>query len=223
VTDEFDLLPLFPLPNVVLFPRAILPLHVFEPRYRTMMADVLGGGQTLVISLLKPGWENDYYGSPEVHPFACVGRVIQHQMLTDGRYNIMVQGEEKVLLERFEREQPYRIVRVRRVPEDLAWGASPGAGGLASQLIELYRRALQRRGTALDLEHILGPDVSAETVINTIAMNVDAEPETRQQLLELEGLELRFRALQQLLRESTRTQDVIERVRHLYPNDLRRN
>ena len=223
MSDELDLQPLFPLPNVVLFPRALLPLHVFEPRYRTMMADLLDGGQTLVISLLKPGWETDYYGSPDVHSLACVGRVVQHQKLADGRYNIVVQGEEKVFLERFEREQPYRIARVRRVPEDVAWGHLPGAGGMASQLTELYRRAHQRRGTALDLEQILGPHVSPETVVNTIAMNVDAEPETRQRLLELESLELRFHALHQILRESTRTQDVIERVRHLYPNDLRRN
>jgi Lon protease-like protein len=223
VTDEFDLQPLFPLPNVVLFPRALLPLHVFEPRYRTMMADVLDGGQTLVIALLKPGWEHDYYGTPDVHPLACLGRVVQHQKLPDGRYNIVVQGEEKAFLERFERHQPYRIARVRRVPEDVAWGNRPGAGEMATQLIELYRRAHQRRGTALDLEPILGSHVSPETVVNTIAMSVDAEPETRQQLLELDGLELRYRALHQLLRESTRTQDVIERVRHLYPNDLRRN
>jgi hypothetical protein len=60
-------------------------------------------------------------------------------------------------------------------------------------------------------------------VVNTIAMNLDAEPSVRQTLLELEGLELRFRALHQLLRETSRTQDVIERVRHLFPKDLRRN
>jgi Lon protease-like protein len=188
-----------------------------------MMAEVLDGGQTLVIALLKPGWEHHYYESPDVHSIACVGRVVQHQKLPDGRYNIMVQGEEKAFLDRFERQQPYRIARVRRVTEDITWGTRPGAGGMAAQLIELYRRAHQRRGTALDLEQILGPHVTPEAVVNTIAMNVDAEPETRQQLLELDGLELRFHALHQILRESSRTQDVIERIRHLYPNDLRRN
>lgn len=223
MTDEFDLQPLFPLPNVVLFPRALLPLHIFEPRYRTMIADVIGGGQTLLIALLKPGWEQDYYGSPEVYPVACVGRVVQHQKLPDGRYNIIVQGEEKVFIERFERQQPYRIARVRRLGEDLAWAAVPGAGDMASQLVELYRRAHQRQGTSLDLDQVLGPNVTPEAVVNTIAMNVDTEPLTRQQLLEMDGLELRFRALHQILRESGRTQDVIDRARHLYPKDLRRN
>ena len=223
MTDEFELQPLFPLPNVVLFPRALLPLHIFEPRYRTMIADLLGGGQTLVIALLKPGWEEEYYGSPDVHPTACVGRVVQHQKLPDGRFNIMVQGEKKVFIERFEREEPYRIARVRGMEEDLAWGSLPGVGDMASQLIELYRRAHQRQGTALDLEQILGPNVTPEAVVNTIAMNVDTESQTRQQLLEMDGLELRYRALHQILRESSRTQDVIDLARHLYPKDPRRN
>ena len=223
MSDEFELQPVFPLPNVVLFPRAILPLHIFEPRYRTMIADVLGGGQTLVVALLQQGWEQEYYGSPDAHSIGCVGRVVQHQKLEDGRYNIMLHGERKVLLERFERQEPYRIARVRPVEEDLEWAGGPDAPARAAELIELYRRAHQKQGTALDLAQLLGPDVSPESVVNTIAMNLEGEAEVRQQLLELDRLELRFRAVHQLLRESTRTQDVIDRVRHLYPKDARRN
>ena len=220
---DLDLQPVFPLPNVVLFPRAILPVHVFEPRYRTMMADVLRGGQTLVVALLMPGWERDYYGSPDIHPVACVGRVVQHRQLADGRYNALVQGERKVVVERFERLQPYRIARVREAAEDVAWGDQPGADARALELVELYRRAHQRQGTALDVVHSLGSQASAETVVNTIAMNVGADPEARQQLLEMEGLEQRFGALHRLLRDSTRTQDILERFRHLDPKDTRRN
>jgi Lon protease-like protein len=223
VSDEFELQPVFPLPNVVLFPRAILPLHIFEPRYRTMIADVLGGGQTVVITLLKQGWEQDYYESPEAHSAGCLGRVVQHHKLPDGRYNIMLHGESKVFLDRFERQQPYRIARVRRVEEDLSWACGDAAPAMAAELVELFRRAHQRQGTALDLVQLLGPHVSPEAVVNTIAMNLDGEPEVRQQLLELDRLELRFRALHQHLRESSRTQDVIDRVRRLYPKDARRN
>ncbi len=188
-----------------------------------MIADVLGGGQTLVIALLKQGWEQEYYGSPDAHSIGCLGRVVQHHKLPDGRYNIMLHGEQKVFLERFDRHEPYRIARVRHVDEDLSWAAESGAAAMASELIELYRRAHQKQGTSLDLAHLLGPHVSPETVVNTIAMNVEGDAEVRQQLLELDRLELRFRALHQLLRESGRTQDVIDRVRHLYPKDSRRN
>ena len=188
-----------------------------------MVSDVLGGGQTLVIALLQQGWEQEYYGSPDAHAIGCLGRVVQHHKLPDGRYNIMLHGEGKVLLERFERHEPYRIARVQRVDEDLAWSREPDAAEKAAELIELYRRAHQKQGTALDLAQLLGPNVSPESVVNTIAMNLEGEAEVRQQLLELDRLELRFHAVHQLLRESTRTQDVIDRVRHLYPKDVRRN
>lgn len=223
MSDELELQPVFPLPNVVLFPRALLPLHIFEPRYRTMIADVLGGGQTVVVALLKQGWEQDYYGNPEAHGIACLGRVVQHHQLPDGRYNIMLQGEEKVFLDRTERHQPYRMARVRRVEEDPTWARGDGAAVMAAELIELYRRAHQRQGTALDLAQLLGSHVDPETVVNTIAMNLDGEAEVRQQLLEIDSLAIRFQALHQLLRESGRTQDVIDRARHLYPHDPRRN
>ena len=168
-----------------------------------MIADVLGGGQTLVIALLKQGWEQEYYGSPDAHSIGCIGRVVQHHKLPDGRYNIMLLGEQKVFLERFERHEPYRIARVRKVDEGLLWAAESDAAAMAAELFELYRRAHQKQGTALDLSHLLGPHVSPEAVVNTIAMNVEGDAEVRQQLLELDRLELRFRALHQLLREST--------------------
>ena len=59
-------MPLFPLPDVVFFPKTLLPLHVYEPRYRTLASDALERDQAICTALLRPGWEADYYGSPEV-------------------------------------------------------------------------------------------------------------------------------------------------------------
>ena len=72
-----DLLPLFPLPNVVLFPNVFLPLHIFEPRYREMVADALASDRMIGMVLLQPGWERDYDGRPPVYPIGCSG-VITH-------------------------------------------------------------------------------------------------------------------------------------------------
>ena len=91
---------LFPLPNVVLFPRAVLPLHVFEPRYRRMTADALVAQKRLAMALLKPGWERDYYGSPEIEPVVCVGRIVNSELLPDGRYNLLLQGEMRACVEK---------------------------------------------------------------------------------------------------------------------------
>lgn len=79
------LLPLFPLPDTVFFPHTLLPLHVFEPRYRAMVADCLGGEKRMVVVRLVPGWEQDYYGRPPIHTVAGAGELVEaHGYRTDG-------------------------------------------------------------------------------------------------------------------------------------------
>ena len=87
-----DLLPLFPLPTVVLFPNIFLPLHVFEPRYREMVADALAGDRMIGMVLLRPGWEHEYEGAPPVYPVGCSGVITHFERLSDGRYNIVLRG-----------------------------------------------------------------------------------------------------------------------------------
>src|SRR5258707_12444208 len=90
-----DLLPLFPLPNVVLFPNVFLPLHIFEPRYREMVADALAGDRLIGMVLLKPGWERNYEGRPPIYSTGCSGVIAHHERLGDGGYNIMRRGGER--------------------------------------------------------------------------------------------------------------------------------
>src|SRR5271163_2101154 len=87
---------LFPLPNLVFFPHAMQPLHIFEPRYRQMTADALAGDRLIALVLPRPGWEADNTGRPALHPVACVGRILAEQRLSDGRYNILLRGLSRV-------------------------------------------------------------------------------------------------------------------------------
>src|SRR5947208_12924499 len=87
---------LFPLTNLVLFPHVMQPLHVFEPRYRQMTADALAGDRLIALALLKPGWEPDYEGRPDLFPVACLGRIVAEQKLEDGRFNILLRGLARV-------------------------------------------------------------------------------------------------------------------------------
>src|SRR5262249_4142757 len=121
---ELDLssIPLFPLPGVVLFPRAVLPLHIFEDRYRAMTADALAGHHLIPMALLKPGWEKSYYGRPESEPSVCVGRIISHEKLTDGKYNFLLQGQQRarILSETGghpDDATPYRVARLAPMEE----------------------------------------------------------------------------------------------------------
>ena len=88
-----DSIPIFPLPNVVLFPEVELPLHIFEPRYREMVADAMAGDGLIGMVLLRPQWGKDYYEAPPVYPIGCVGRIEQHEALADGRSNLVLRGE----------------------------------------------------------------------------------------------------------------------------------
>ena len=84
--------PLFPLPNVVLFPKTLRPLHIFEPRYRAMVAEAISGEGLIGMMFLKDGWENQYDQNPPMESIGCLGRIIQHNQLPDGRYYITLLG-----------------------------------------------------------------------------------------------------------------------------------
>ena len=88
-------IPLFPLPNVVLFPNVFLPLHIFEPRYRQMIGDALQGDRIIGMVLLRPGHDADYEGRPPIYDIGCSGLITHVERLEDGRYNLVLRGLEK--------------------------------------------------------------------------------------------------------------------------------
>jgi hypothetical protein len=119
-TDESDLsaVPLFPLPNVVLFPHAVLPLHIFEERYKAMTADALEGRRQIAMALLRPGWEKSYHGQPEIDPTVCVGTILSHERLADGRYNFLLQGVTRAKIVREIGDRSYRLAQLEPLAEE---------------------------------------------------------------------------------------------------------
>jgi Lon protease-like protein len=112
-------LPVFPLPNVVLFPGALLPLHVFEPRYRALTRDVLGGRKLIAIARLKPGFEADYEGRPPLFSVCGVGIVTESVEHSDGRFDLTLRGLSRVrIVSELPPELPYRQVSAEEL-EDL--------------------------------------------------------------------------------------------------------
>src|ERR1700754_2032170 len=83
---------LFPLPDLVMFPHVMQPLHIFEPRYREMLEDALSGDSLVARSIRAPGWKSNYEARPALLPQVCLTKVVAHQRLADGRYNLMVLG-----------------------------------------------------------------------------------------------------------------------------------
>ena len=91
---------LFPIPNLVMFPHVVQPLHIFEERYREMMEDALAGDGLIAMPVLKPGWEADYASRPPLEKSACLGRVVLHNKLPDGCYNLLLLGLSRIELVR---------------------------------------------------------------------------------------------------------------------------
>ncbi len=113
-------LPLFPLPMAVLLPYEMLPLHVFEPRYRALVEDALLRELPLCIAQLSPGWEGNYEGRPRVEPICGAGFITQHEKLDGGRYNILVRGVARVqILGELPAQKPYRQARAQLVEDEL--------------------------------------------------------------------------------------------------------
>ena len=104
---------LFPLPNVVLFPGMALSLHIFEPRYRQMVADALEGDRMIGMTLLQEGWEEEERGCPPIYSIGCLGRIAQEQRLDDGRFNILLEGVCTFEIREEIGGRPYREAWVR--------------------------------------------------------------------------------------------------------------
>jgi uncharacterized protein len=185
-------LPLFPLPNVVLFPRLSLPLHVFEPRYRKLVADALQSHRVIGMALLRPGYEADYHGRPPVYPVGCAGRIERCVPLADGRFDVLLHGFSRFRILDERPGEPYRLANVEPLADD------PGDD---AALAETRRKLMRALGTAEDGPAVLvtQPDVTHEVFVNALSQTLDLAPVERQSLLDCDGLLARSRRLLEIL------------------------
>ena len=183
VEPTYESLPIFPLPNFVLFPNTMTRLHVFEPRYRMMVAEALATDRLIVMVGLKPGWENDYYGSPPVHEVGTLCKVVNDERLEDGRYNIFVHAIARVRVQMVRRLQPYRTASVEVVPDDELHADH------LDDVMSRLRGCVRGLMTALG-EHgtVLGSVVTStrkpDILTNRLSAALASDPSTRQELLE---------------------------------------
>ncbi len=188
-------IPIFPLPNVVLFPNVFLPLHIFEPRYRQMVDDALNGDRIIGMVLLRPGWEGDYEGRPAVYPVGCAGVITHAERLADGRFNIVLRGMQKFRIVGEETTRLYREAHVTAMAEPL------------DEETRAAIREARRRLETLLVPHAEGAADAAtvpssmpdEDLVNALAQYLQFEPVEKQALLERDGLLARCRSLIELL------------------------
>ncbi len=173
-------IPIFPLQDVMLFPHSTRALHIFEPRYRAMVADALEGDSIIGMILLQPGYEAEYEGRPPVYAVGCAGVIIAVEELPDGRYNIVLDGLMKFRILSEDASRAYRLAEVEALPEVVEGSERPVLAQSRRQL----ERALRSFSPAMRLPPA---DVADEDVVDGVSAVVPLAPADRQELLEADG------------------------------------
>jgi Lon protease-like protein len=190
-------LPIFPLPNVVLFPNVFLPLHIFEPRYRQMVADALAGDRLIGMVLLRPGHDTDYEGRPPVYGTGCSGLITHAERLEDGRFDLVLRGLDKFTM--LGEEDPvigqlYRRAIITPIDETVPPADREPLGEARHQLEGLLEPLFA--GT---LQSRLPQNMPDDDLINALAQYLDFDPLEKLALLERLGPLARCRAMIELL------------------------
>ncbi len=191
---------MFPLPGVVLFPHAVLPLHIYELRYRTMVRDALSGERLVALATLMPGWEHDYQGSPAFHELGCIGRVDEIEWLPNDCYDLKLRGVVRARFTKVVREFPYRACEVEVLPSAPFDADDPLAGMERHALLQELHKLLPLGLEAWFAPPAVAADAPFETLVNTVAQCARIDVESRLELLGLDSVFERSRLLTEKLR-----------------------
>lgn len=212
-----DVIAIFPLPTVIFFPKTLLPLHIFEPRYCQMVQDTIATKQLIGMFLLDEGWQENYYGNPSIHSIGCAGEMIHVETLPDDRYDIVLRGLYRVRPIEMVQEFPYRKARVAVLPEILN-ESSEKIQSMTENLLSGFKKVDPEGLKLLESED---PDFSE--VVNQIANQLPMELETRFELLKMDDVYLRAEAVYELLSKRISVLNWTERFAHLRPEDPNKN
>jgi Lon protease-like protein len=174
------------------FPQVPLPLHIFEPRYRKMVADALHGPRVIGMALLRPGWERDYEGRPPVYELGCAGYIDRHEALPDGRSNIVLRGLTRFRIREEHAGEPYRLASVDPLAD---------APGDAAELEAARRAVMAAVGRAPDgpVVLVIKPEIPDGVFVNALSQSLALSGVERQSLLECGGVLERYRRLLAIL------------------------
>jgi uncharacterized protein len=224
-------IPLFPLEQVALLPQQVMPLHIFEPRYRQLVTDALDGAGLIAMSVFAgKGWKQQYHARPPILPAVCVGHIAQHEKLPDGRYNILLYG---VCRARVVEELPPSDVRLYRAavlePMELDDDEDGGGGGGedARETLDAARAQIGEMLSTLPLHKMSVADVvlsylrneqlPTPAVLDMVAMALASDPKVRYTLLaegdpvaRMRVLLRELHALSRLLRLATKQRETSE-------------
>ena len=188
-------IPIFPLPNAVLFPNVFMPLHIFEPRYCEMVRDVVSDDRIIGMVLLKDGWNLHADPNPPVYAVGCAGIITHIESLDDARYNIVLRGFERFRVTQEDQTRTNRCADVDFLPEQVSADGKLQLDRDKQKLKQLLNQSQSRTGPEAKIPR----DMPTENLVNTLAQYLEFEPVEKQALLERIGPPERCKALVDLL------------------------
>jgi Lon protease-like protein len=176
---------LFPLPNLVMYPHVMQPLHVFEDRYREMVEDALAGDKLIAMAVLEPGWEDEYDSRPPVTQYACLGKIVAHHRLEDGRYNLLLLGVQRVrIVHELDPLRSFRQARVELLEDSYDFQTAGERKRLQESLIAAFRKHLPCACQLPEqLEEMLSSHLPLGLLTDLAAYALPLDLEVKQQLL----------------------------------------
>lgn len=189
----------FPLPNVILFPQVEIPLYIFEPRYRKMLADTLAGNKFMAISLLRKGWEaeSEPYPSHEIAGVGYVKAVVENQ---DGTSHILLKGMERVRITRYLQMEPYRVAQIHPLPDRVR--DSEELSHLSQILRRLFLQKLRLASERPSEEFSLPKELEDPIILSHFAsFSANTDPYLKQDILETTNANCRLKHLISILED----------------------
>jgi uncharacterized protein len=206
---------LFPLPNLVMFPHVVQPLHIFEPRYCDMLEDALADDRQIAMVLLQPGWERNYEGRPPISTVACLGKIIGHERLPTGRHSILLRGQSRIIVRReLPPDQPFRLAEAE-VLEDFYPPAGAARRPRGRRQLVNFARELMPDSAELheQLDELLEGQVSLGMLTDIFAFTLGFPTAVKQRLLAECNVDCRASLLNE------RLQALVDRLRSDWPGE----
>jgi Lon protease-like protein len=177
---------LFPLPNLVMFPGVLQPLHVFEPRYVNMLEDALAGDRLIAMALLAPGWEKEYDGRPPIAPLVCIGRIASHAPTESGRYNVLLVGARRArIVEELAPQRSFRQARVTLLDDEYPEDDAAARSQLRRRLVEAFAALLPSSSAARQqFQQLLAGQAPLGLVTDILAHSLALELPRKLELLQ---------------------------------------
>ena len=203
ILDKFSgELPLFPLPKVVLFPGARLPLHIFEPRYREMVQDAEEDEGLIGMVCLRERRSKADTGNSPVHSVACLGQIRNLQRLPDGRYLMQLQGIQRARIrEELEVGKPYRVARVDLVPDIMNPLEPEPIGNLFQQALDSFNQVLRNLADLPGSLVSIQKEAPTGLLLDVLSYYLPVDSLIKQRLLEESEVHSRARLLSRILEE----------------------